>query len=45
MMGDKRNSPATTHAGTVTIDIVFMVRHNLLSKELKEEGRYVVCPA
>ena len=45
MMGHKCDSPATVHAGTVTIDIVFMVRHNLLRKELKEEGGSVVCPA
>ena len=45
MMGHKRDSPATAHAGTVTIDIVFRVRHDLLSKELKEEGGSVVCPA
>jgi hypothetical protein len=45
MMGHKRDSPATTHAGTVTSDIVFMVRHDLLSKSLKEEGGSVVYPA
>ena len=45
MMGHKRDSPATAHVGTVTIDIVFRVRHDLLSKELKEEGGSVVCPA